>query len=192
MTKQQEIFGGIAIVAVIAVGFWFAKNQVQAPALPNPSPSPSTSQDGKTYQNSKARFSLQFPAEFTASPLAQKDAYPMRSYIGTDTSGIPGFVEAVFIKPAKERAFPNFEILVYHEQVQDVRIDSGFGKKETIELGEQQFEKFSEPAGDLVPGNMYIATNGEYVVQINTNMDLSGLPIEYTAEKILETFRFRE
>jgi hypothetical protein len=114
----------------------------------------------------------------------------MRSYVGTDTPGIPGFVQAVLIKPAKERAFPILEILVYQEQVDDVRIDSGFGKKETVKLGEQEFAKFSEPAGDLVPGNMYIATNGEYVVQINTNMDLSGLPVDFTAEQILATFKF--
>jgi hypothetical protein len=62
MTKQQEIFGGIALVAVIVVSFWFAENQVQAPAQPNPNSAPSKSQEGKTYQNSKAQFILQFPS----------------------------------------------------------------------------------------------------------------------------------
>lgn len=199
---SKTILGGIALVA-IAAGVFAYVNKAKAPGENepiSPAPTPSPQPSPKFVYENKYGFEISFPSEFTTRALLEKEAYPGRSHVGGEEGKlIADFLEATLIRPSTERDFPIFEALVYKlknktldEWLEENSIITvSFGEKKTVTLGTQQFYKYTYPAGDLVPGAMYIIANSDYVVQLNTDMDLSGLPIAHTAEEILKSFKFK-
>lgn len=190
----KTLFGGIVLVAIAAGVFAYVK-KANAPAENSTAPA---APQQFVYED-RYGFDLSLPSEFETKSLKENEAYPGRSYVGGEgDSLIPGFLAATLLGPRQDRDFPNFEILVYQSNGkmlnewldENSTMTAGFGSKETITLGSQQFVKYSEPAGDLVPGSMYVTANQNYIVQINTDMDLSGRPVAHSAEEVLKTFKF--
>ena len=174
----------LVVVVLLALGIWyFQKPQAPAPAWP-------------AFNDSRLGVSLSYPVSFQSGELAEKDAYPQLSYERT----ISGFLGGARITPQAEAgSYPAVEIFLYKSggrNLQDWLIVSpyfqqGYANQTETTIGQIKFQKFTGPAGDLVPTFLYLVEAGDYIYQFNINYGLSGAPVKVTAEEILQTIKFQ-
>lgn len=150
-------------------------------------------QGWSSYIDMEHGFLFQYPVAYITSTLSTKDAYPELSY----ERPLANLVSAVRVSPqVTDLGYPKLEILVYAARGlskalwlnANPDVAQGYANQETMQIGILSFTKFTGPAGDLVPSAMYIAEAGSYMIQINVQFGLSGMPEKVRADEIIQSF----
>lgn len=151
----------------------------------------------ENFNDSLLGVNLNYPVKFQSAGIAEAEAYPKLSY----ERPISGFLAAAQIRPQSEAgSYPSVAILLYRSNGVDLRswlnarqdFKKGFADQKEVTVGRLKFQKFTGPAGDLVPSSMFIIENGNYVYQFNIDFGLSGRAAKVSAEEILQTLNFKK
>lgn len=156
---------------------------------------PTDTSTWQTYRNDEFGFEVKYSPIYRTQEIAAHETYPELNYEKHISSFKKGFR---FLSQKSELYCSTLEVLLYEKEnnTRDVwlqknsGIAQGFGRREDVILNGIPSYFYTYPAGDLVPGNMYILDNEHYIFQINILGGLSGYEPAVECGSILSTFRF--
>src|SRR3989344_3025033 len=168
-----------------------------SPILTQPSPTPSDkTENWPMYHSDEFGFEVNYSPAYRMTEVSSKDTYPEMNY----ESHISSFQKGLrFVGQNQQLFCSTVEILIYNNEGGSLdewlqihsEVTRGFGRSDKVTQNDVQFYRYSYPAGDLVPGNMYVAANAKgYIFQINILANLSGYESAQECGNILSTFRF--
>lgn len=147
-----------------------------------------------TYQNSEYGFTFNYPVAFDTREIPLAETYPFRSY----EEPLGDLLKSLRLTPQADKIHnPTIEILIYRSDsktlagwlAENASLEQGFATKARADFNGTSFIKFTGPAGDLVPGSMYLTSNNQFIFQFNEGTDLTG-NTKISLDKIFSTFKF--
>lgn|SRR3989338_3332301 len=153
------------------------------------------SRDLATYRDDNRGYELKYPEDvYEVLKLDPKEAYPELNY----EKHIASFLDGIRVRTKAGHICQNLEVLVYASGGETLEqwlsenkmVTDGFGQKSEATINGNEFLKYTYPAGDLVPGEMYVAEHSSQIFQINVPADLRGEPHGSECGDVLSTFAY--